>query len=62
MTTTTNLDDFSTYCKARFQQLMHSDPLYALNKPRITSLIADEWKQIKNPNYRPVQLPVTFRP
>ena len=41
--------DFSTYCRQRFQHIMQTDPIFALNKPRMTALIAEEWKRLKQP-------------
>ena len=38
--------DFSDFCRERYMQIMKSDPIFSLNKQHVSSVIADEWKQI----------------
>ena len=55
-------EEFGDYCRRRFQELMKSDPIFSINKQRMTVVIAEEWKQLRY-NQEPVlQLPETFVP
>lgn len=40
-------EEFGDYCRRRFSELMKSDPIFSLNKQRMTVVIAEEWKLIK---------------
>ncbi len=42
----TTKPDFSEFCRNRYMQIMKSDPIFSLNKQHVSSVIADEWKQI----------------
>ena len=41
--------DFSEFCRERYMQIMKSDPIFSLNKQHVSSVIAEEWKQIGLP-------------
>jgi hypothetical protein len=54
--------NFGDYCRMRFSEIMKTDPIFALNKQRMTCVIAEEWKQKFTNVKSQSKLPPEFKP